>query len=82
MTSLAKTKTQAALPPDLTKIGSTQKSGAWKKTLSGLTGLVGLVIFLALWEAAPRLGWLSSTYLSPPDAVFRAIFHLGETGEL
>jgi len=34
----------------------------------------GLVLFLAIWEAAPRCGWVSSTYLSPPSQVFVSIF--------
>lgn len=83
MTVLTKTKNQPVTSPALPKLPvNPANPGGWKKKLSGLTGLVGLVLFLALWEAAPRLGWLSSTYLSPPDAVFRAILQLGETGEL
>lgn len=47
-----------------------------------LAKIVGLLVFLALWEAAPRLGWLSSTYLSPPSAVLEAMGQLASTGEL
>ena len=42
----------------------------------------GLLLFFALWEAAPRLGWVRATYLSPPSAVFRALYLLALRGEL
>jgi NitT/TauT family transport system permease protein len=34
---------------------------------------IGIVIFLALWEALPRLGIVSEAYLSPPSAVVASI---------
>ncbi|MDR1534206.1 MAG: ABC transporter permease [Planctomycetota bacterium] len=57
--------------------------GRWGRRLAGL-GVrgVGLLLFLALWEAAPRLGWVNSTYMSPPTAVARALYLLSRRGEL
>ncbi|MDR1978048.1 MAG: ABC transporter permease [Synergistaceae bacterium] len=43
---------------------------------------VGLLLFFLLWEAAPRLDWVRPTYMSPPSAVFRAIYLLALRGEL
>ncbi|MDR1613636.1 MAG: ABC transporter permease [Planctomycetota bacterium] len=43
---------------------------------------IGLILFLALWETAPRLGWVNSTYMSPPTGVARALYLLFLRGEL
>ncbi|MDQ0027166.1 NitT/TauT family transport system permease protein [Variovorax paradoxus] len=43
---------------------------------------IGIVIFLALWEALPRLGIVSDAYLSPPSAVLASIIQLVDTGQL
>jgi NitT/TauT family transport system permease protein len=42
----------------------------------------GLALFIALWEIAPRLGWVRATYLAPPSSVFRALYLLALRGEL
>jgi NitT/TauT family transport system permease protein len=42
----------------------------------------GLLLFIALWEAAPRLGWVRAAYLAPPSSVFRALYFLALRGEL
>ena len=39
-----------------------------------LKAAVGVVVFLALWEALPRLGVVSRIILSPPSAVVEAFF--------
>ncbi len=36
---------------------------------STILAAAGLVLFLGLWEAAPRLGWLNPTLLPPPSAL-------------
>lgn len=43
---------------------------------------IGIVIFLVLWEALPRLGIVSDAYLSPPSAVIASIAQLVDTGQL
>ncbi|NVM87860.1 NitT/TauT family transport system permease protein [Variovorax sp. SG517] len=43
---------------------------------------IGIVLFLALWEALPRLGIVSDAYLSPPSAVLASIVQLLENGQL
>jgi NitT/TauT family transport system permease protein len=43
---------------------------------------IGLVLFIILWEAAPRLGWLRATYIAPPSRVFFALYLLAIRGEL
>jgi NitT/TauT family transport system permease protein len=57
------------------------------KTLPGkiydtFTRSIGLILFIVLWEAAPRLGWVRATYLAPPSIVFRALYLLAYRGEL
>ena len=42
----------------------------------------GIVLFLALWEALPRLGIVSDAYLSPPSAVLASIGQLLDNGQL
>jgi NitT/TauT family transport system permease protein len=47
----------------------------------GARGL-GLALFLAVWELAPRVGLVSSTYLSPPSAVVVSLYaHCSEIVE-
>ncbi|SAL40135.1 aliphatic sulfonates transport permease [Caballeronia sordidicola] len=43
---------------------------------------IALIGFLLLWELLPRLGIVSSAYLSPPSSVMIAIAHLFDTGEV
>ncbi|MDR2738222.1 MAG: ABC transporter permease [Treponema sp.] len=43
---------------------------------------IGLIIFIALWELAPRLHLVRATYLSPPSAVFRALCLMALRGDL
>lgn len=43
---------------------------------------IGIVLFLALWEALPRLGVVSDAYLSPPSAVLASIVQLLDNGQL
>ncbi len=43
---------------------------------------IGLILFIALWELAPRAGWVNSTYLSPPSAVVSALIALLKSGDL
>ncbi len=47
-----------------------------------LLKLSGLLVFFLLWEAAPRLGWIQTTYLSPPSEVFAALWEMAQSGEL
>lgn len=47
-----------------------------------LDSSLGIILFLLLWEALPRLGIVNPGYLSPPSAVVAAIFDLGANGEL
>lgn len=50
-------------------------SGSFEKT-------IGLILFIALWELAPRAGWVNSTYLSPPSTVVTALLALLKSGAL
>ena len=43
---------------------------------------VGIVLFLALWEALPQLGIVNPGYLSPPSAVLGAVLDLASSGDL
>ncbi|MET3377950.1 MULTISPECIES: ABC transporter permease [Variovorax] len=63
-----------------------QPGSFFKKFARGLGRVaergIGIVIFLALWEALPRLGIVSDAYLSPPSAVIASIAQLVDTGQL
>lgn len=50
-------------------------TGSFEKT-------IGLILFIALWELAPRAGWVNSTYLSPPSTVVTALLALLKSGAL
>jgi NitT/TauT family transport system permease protein len=41
-----------------------------------------LFIFIILWEAAPRLGWVRAVYLSPPTEVIKVLVQIILNGEL
>ena len=43
---------------------------------------VGIVAFLAIWEALPQLGLVNPGYLSPPSAVLGAVLDLASSGDL
>ncbi len=47
--------------------------------VAGAATLVGLV---ALWQAAASFGWISTTFLSDPAAIARALWLLARSGEL
>jgi NitT/TauT family transport system permease protein len=54
----------------------------FEKALDLFTRSIGLLLFILLWEAAPRLGWVRATYLAPPSSVFRALYLLALRGDL
>lgn len=43
---------------------------------------IGIVLILALWETAPRLGLVDATYLSPLSSVLQAFYNLFTSGEM
>ncbi|MHC6204056.1 ABC transporter permease [Breznakiellaceae bacterium SP9] len=43
---------------------------------------IGLILFIALWELAPKLGLVRAAYLSPPSTVFQALYRMGVRGDL
>lgn len=53
-----------------------RSAGRWAERV------IGIVLFLLLWEALPRLGVVSDAYLSPPSAVLAAIGQLLDNGQL
>lgn len=42
----------------------------------------GVIVFLALWEMAPRLGWLDPYFVPPLSVVLAEVAKLTESGEL
>lgn len=54
----------------------------WKLSVKWLERLTCLFLFFAIWEFLPRVGIVSSAFLSPPSAVLAAIAQLIETGQL
>lgn len=56
---------------------------SWKKTSrKALDSSLGILIFLALWEALPRMGVVNPGYLSPPSQVVLAIADMAGNGTL
>lgn len=56
---------------------------SWKNTSrKALDSSLGILIFLALWEALPRLGVVNPGYLSPPSQVVLAIADMAGNGTL
>lgn len=47
-----------------------------------LDGSLGILLFLSLWEALPRLGLVNPGYLSPPSVVLQSILDLARDGSL
>ncbi|MDR6677551.1 ABC transporter permease [Pseudomonas oryzihabitans] len=47
-----------------------------------LDGSLGILLFLAFWEALPRLGLVNPGYLSPPTVVLQSILELARDGSL
>ncbi|MGF6778582.1 NitT/TauT family transport system permease protein [Paraburkholderia sp. GAS334] len=43
---------------------------------------IAIVVFIALWEALPRLGWVDATFLPPFSTVARALVEMLVSGEL
>jgi NitT/TauT family transport system permease protein len=54
----------------------------FNKYRSGVIRSSGLVIFLVLWEIAPRLGWADSQFLPPLSTVLKAVGLLWTDGFL
>lgn len=42
----------------------------------------GVLVFLALWEVAPRLGWLDPYFVPPLSVVLSEVFQMSASGEL
>jgi len=49
---------------------------------SSLAGAATIVLLLALWQLAAWFGWISTTFLSTPFDIARAIVALARSGEL
>ena len=43
---------------------------------------IGILAFIAIWEALPQLGLVNPGYLSPPSAVLAAVVDLASSGDL
>lgn len=46
------------------------------------TNSLSVVLFLVLWELAPRLGWINSTFVAPPSVVLQTIWEMLKSGEI
>lgn len=53
-------------------------SGGWARRLNSLSGFV---LLAALWEGAPRLGWVDPHYFPPLSTLLVELFNLGGTQE-
>jgi NitT/TauT family transport system permease protein len=43
---------------------------------------IAIILFLLIWEAAPRLGLVNNLFISPPSVIFASIVNLILSGEL
>jgi NitT/TauT family transport system permease protein len=50
--------------------------GAWWRQL------IGLIVVLALWQEAARLGWLNPLYMPAPSGIAAALFELFSEGTI
>lgn len=48
---------------------------------AALLPLIGFVVFLALWEAVPRLGFVNAAFLPPPSALPEAFLREWRSGQ-
>ncbi len=46
---------------------------AW---LCAFRSSIAIVVFVALWEALPRLGWVDVTFLPPFSVVLRGLYDM------
>lgn len=51
-------------------------------SLSLFTKVIAIVVFLAVWEVAPRLGFVDTTFLPPFSRVVQALIDLAGNGQL
>ncbi len=58
------------------------RAGGFAPRQSSLAGAATLLLLLALWQMAAWLGWISTTFLSTPFDIARAIVALARSGEL
>jgi sulfonate transport system permease protein len=61
--------------------GSLQRRSRWRLPRS-IERFLGVVLLLALWETASRVGWLSSRQLAAPSSVVRSGYDLWRDGSL
>jgi len=47
-----------------------------------LLGWYGIIFLIAIWEVAPRLGWIDSQFFPPPSLIIAEGIKMAERGEL
>lgn len=64
----------------------TKGGGEYTKALSGVRSLLvdnlSIIVFLIIWEAAPRVGLVPQTFISPPSIVLSTLWSLVADGVL
>ncbi|WP_094606699.1 Putative aliphatic sulfonates transport permease protein SsuC [Sporomusa silvacetica DSM 10669] len=64
----------------------TKGGGEYGKALSGVRSLLvdnlSIIVFLIIWEAAPRVGLVPQTFISPPSIVLSTLWDLVADGVL
>jgi len=71
----------------IAKIEIKEKSGVrgnnvLRKIGSFLYDSISIIAFVALWEIAPRVGWVPETFISPPSVVLSTLWDLMASGVL
>ncbi|GBG57117.1 sulfonate ABC transporter permease [Sporomusaceae bacterium FL31] len=67
----------------LNLVDQQKQSGIWPKKIAGiLFDKISIILFLLIWEIAPRAGWVPQTFISPPSIVAETLFDLIVSGVL
>ncbi len=70
----------------VTASGNEKKLNIFRKVLNRALNIlhngISIIIFLVLWEIAPRAGWVPETFITPPSLVLNTLWDLLITGVL
>jgi NitT/TauT family transport system permease protein len=64
------------------KFGLVWNSGFLEHVRTLLASSISIIIFVVLWEIAPRAGWVKETFIAPPSVIVATIWQLIADGIL
>jgi NitT/TauT family transport system permease protein len=77
VTSTVSSTTEAAIEPAGARASVSRRRRARQRTLRGI---LGVLLFLGLWQLAYEVGWLNPLFFSDPISMFRALYDLMRPG--